>query len=219
MGVGGERVPILGELEGLTLRVQHKQLSCPPPPVSVVDGLIHDIVLGRDFCCKMGTVLNDRQGTLQIQDITITLPTYDEVRPRRSRVKMVAAVVIPPRTEMTVWARLQPVDGQLLDNDCHPLDGVMEPSDKLANEDLLVPRSVATMYRDKMVPVMITNATTEEAKILEGSDIGTFHTLSERKQGEYQLCEGENSKTTATEAGAVPELDLSCPDAYSPSVY
>ena len=93
VGEGGERVPIVGELEGLTIQVQHKHVPCPS--VSVVDGLIHDIVLGRDFCCQTRTILDDRHGTLQIQDVIITLPTYDEIRPRRSRVKLAAAVVIP----------------------------------------------------------------------------------------------------------------------------
>ena len=210
VGVGGERVPILGELQGLTLRVQHKQLACPA--VSVVAGLVHDIVLGRDFCCKMGTVLDDRRGTLQVGDLTITLPTYEEIRPQRSRVRVAAAVVIPPRSGVTIWAKLQPVDGRLLENDPHPLEGVLEPSGKLGHEELLVPRIAATMSRDGTVPVRITNVTAEEATILEGSDIGTFFTITNKEQAEYQLCEEGKDKPDRANLETVPGLDLSCPD-------
>ena len=210
VGVGGERVPILGELRELTLRVQHKQLACPT--MSVVDGLIHDIVLGRDFCCEMGTVLDDRQGTLQIQDMKINLPTYEEIRPQRSRVKIATAVVIPPRTEAIVWAKLHPVDGKLLENDPRPLEGIIEPSSKSNHEEILVPRMVATMSGDGTVPVRITNTTTEEANVLEGSDIGTFYTISEKEEGEYHLCEGGNIESAETNPKPVPGLDLTCPD-------
>ena len=210
VGVGGEQVPILGELQGLTLRVQHKQLPCPT--MSVVTGLVHDIVLGRDFSCEVGMVLDDRRGTLQLRDLTITLPTYEEIRPQRSRVRVAAAVVIPPRSEMTIWAKLQPIDGMLLANDPHPLEGVLEPSEKLSCEELLVPRIAATMSRDGMVPVRITNVTPGEATILEGSDIGTFFTTSNEVQAEYQLCGEGGDEPDRADPETVPGLDLTCPD-------
>ena len=210
VGVGGERVPIIGELRDLTLRIQHTHFTCPS--VSVVDGLIHDIVLGRDFCCKVGTVLDDQLGTLQIQDVTVTLPTYDQIRPRRSRVKVATAVVIPPRTGTTIWAKLEAVDGKLLASDSHSLNGVMEPNGKLDHEDLLIPRIVATMSREGTVPVWISNTTTEEAKVLEGSDIGTFYTISEKEDGEYHLCEGNDDEHAEKTGVIVPGLDLTCPD-------
>ena len=209
IGVGGERVPILGEVRGMTMLIQHRQVECPT--MSVVDGLIHDIVLGRDFCCQMGTVLDDTNGTLQIQDIKLTLPTYEEIRPRRSRVKTACSVVIPPRTETVIWAKLHPVDGRILENDPQPLEGVIEPNGKLAQEDLLVPRAVASMSIEGTVPVRVTNATTEEAKILRGSDIGTFYTLS-ADGGEYDWCEDREVEANSGNGGAVPGLDLTCSD-------
>ena len=209
VGVGGESVPILGEVRGLTLSIKHKQVDCPT--LSVVDGLVHDLVLGRDFCCQIGTVLDDTNGTLQIQDLKLRLPTYDEIRPRRSRVKTVCSVMIPPRSVAVIWAQLQPIDGKILENDPNQLHGVIEPNSKLAKEDLLIPRTVAIMSGEGTVPVKVTNTTTEEATTLKGSDIGTFYTLSTTR-GEYQLCEGRKTETTAADGGRVPGLDLASSD-------
>ena len=209
VGVGGETVPILGEVPGLAIAIQHKKLGCPT--LSVVDGLVHDLVLGRDFCCRIGTVIDDTNGTIQIQDLKLKLPTYDEIRPQRSRVKTTCSVTIPPRSETVIWAKLQPIDGKILENDPHLLNGVLEPNSKLIKEELLIPRTVASMSIEGTIPVKVTNTTTDEATILKGSDIGTFHTLS-MNGGEYKLCEGHKSEAAAAQHGSVPGLDLSSSD-------
>ena len=209
VGVGGETVPILGEVPGLAITIQHKKLGCPT--LSVVDGLVHDLVLGRDFCCRIGTVIDDTNGTIQIQDLKLKLPTYDEIRPQRSRVKTTCSVTIPPRSETVIWAKLQPIDGKILENDPHLLNGVLEPNSKLIKEELLIPRTAASMSIEGTIPVKVTNTTTDEATILKGSDIGTFHTLS-MNGGEYKLCEGHKSEAAAAQHGSVPGLDLSSSD-------
>ena len=109
VGIGGEQVPILGVIEGLSLRVQNKQLTCPI--FSVVGWLIH-IVLGRDFCCQMGTVFDDRSVTLQnsrYRSKSPYPPTQSSIHGDQesgesslNSPKVAAAVAIPPRSETTV---------------------------------------------------------------------------------------------------------------------
>ncbi|MEL6816872.1 MAG: retropepsin-like aspartic protease, partial [Cyanobacteria bacterium J06598_3] len=140
-GAGREPLKILGIAHDVTVSIQGREFVCSS--VAVVDGLVYDVVLGRDFCCRHGTVIDDREGVLRVQGLAIPLPLYSDFKPSRSRVILAATAVVPPRSVMGVRAKVVPVDREF--SNPYGVEGVVEPSLKAWKEDLLVPREVVTV--------------------------------------------------------------------------
>ena len=192
-GAGGEPLQIKGILHDVPLLIQDKPFSCDS--MAVVGGLIYDVVLGRDFCCRYGTIIDDQQGTLTLDGLTIRLPYYSDLQPTRARVLLGATTVVPPRSASIVEATIVPVDGIITNTFSTPLEGVIEPSMTGNREELLIPREVVVVKENRTVPVRLTNLGGEEVRILRGSDVGTFHTInSARLDNEYELCEDEGKR-------------------------
>ena len=110
-GAGGEPLHIVGVLHNVPIQIRGKSFTCSN--VAVVSGLVYDIVLGRDFCCRYGTIIDDQRGELRLAGMTIPLPSYSEIRPTRARVLLTAAAVIPARSVLIVSATVAPLDGKV----------------------------------------------------------------------------------------------------------
>ena len=186
-GAGGEPLHIAGVLQEVPLKVQDKLFTCPS--LAVVGGLVYDLVLGRDFCCRYGTVIDDQSGTLRLAGMKIPLPKYSDIRPSRARILLCATAVVPPRTACVVSAKVVPIDGALAEHPQVPFQGIIEPSGTSAREQVLIPRELVDVDADGLVPVRLTNTGPEEARLLQGADIGTFFALNEgREDNMYELC-------------------------------
>lgn len=205
VGAGGEVLNILGT-EVLDFSIRDKVFCCR---MAVVRGLIYDVILGRDFCCQNGTILDDKQGILYVGDMALPLPTYDEIRPLRSRATTSTVVIVPPRSEQIVWAKLEPIDGHLLHHPTSPIAGVLEPAKmKTDTGDLVISRAVARVDDDLMVPVRMANIGATEIRMVEGEELGTVFTLRGDGEGIYQVCEDDDpaDDETQDDVGRDPEL-------------
>ena len=118
----------------------------------------------------------------------IPLPKYGDIRPSRARILLCATAVVPPRTAC-VSPKVVPIDGALAEHPQVPFQGIIEPSVTSAREQVLIPRELVDVDADRLMPVRLTNTGPEEARPLEGDDIGTFFALNEgREDNMYELC-------------------------------
>lgn len=154
--------------------------------VTVVDDLVYDVILGRDFSCAHRTIVDDDAGTITIGGMTIPLPTREQVRHRRARVRLVSTVTVPARSECIVSCKLKRVDGTRDDETDTP--GIFEPTTAAEREGLLTPRVLVATDGDGNIPIILTNFGTEEVRLLRGSDLGTFFDAVDDSACEYRLC-------------------------------
>ena len=187
-GAGGEPLVICGQVE-VPFSVQTVPFS---QSVLIVRGLVYQVVLGRDFCCRYGTVLDDQAGMLRLQNLEIRLPTYSELGPTRSRVITRSTVVIPPKSEILVSVAVHPLDNGLGPSMGTTWDGVLEPQTTVAAQDWLVPRAVATVDGDRTMPLKILNVSSEEVTVPKETDLGTLYTVDNSNAGGsvYEVLDG-----------------------------
>ena len=186
-GAGGEPLVTTGQIDTpfLIQRVQFAQTML------IVQGLVYQVVLGRDFCCHNGTVSDDQAGVLKIQHLQIPLPTYEELGPRRSRVLTNSTIVIPPRSEVLVNVGVHPLDNGHGPAMGSPWEGVMEPRTASALQEWMVPRTVAKVGTDKSMPLRILNVSVQEVTIPKETDLGTLFTISNKGDGLYEVMEDD----------------------------
>lgn len=199
-GASGEPLAITGVLHDVPVVIQGQTFLVPR--MAAVVGLVYDMVLGRDFCCRYGTIIDDKAGLLRIRDLTITLPEYKDIRPSRSRILLSSTTVVPARTICLVQARVEGVDGVWGSPPCSSAEGVVEPNQPPEGVEVLVPREVVTVGPDRFIPIRLTNPGLQEVRVLRGTDIGTLHTLGNGSGSHYELCEDSgrcvNVNTTST---------------------
>ena len=188
VGASGEPLHIIAVAD-IPMLIEQRQFSVA---MAVVEHLIYDVVLGRDFACRYGTVLDDRRGILKLGDMEIPLPTYDDIRPSRCRVRLGAAVSVPPRSEMVIAAVVKAVDGDARWRPGVRLEGVLEPNEKGCSNNLLVSRAVAGVDERGQIPLRIINISTSEACLLANTDIGTLYTIRDDGMGIYDVSDGED---------------------------
>ena len=188
-GAGGEPLHIAGVLNEVPIQIREQAFTCSS--VAVVGGLVYDIVLGRDFCCRYGTIIDDQQGILRLAGMSIPLPTYSEIRPTRARVLLTAVAVVPARSAVIVPAKVAPLDGKM--RNPSSLYGVFEPSHTAERESILIPREVVTVDSDGTIPIRLTNASFEEVRMLKESDVGTLHSILPGGDNEFDLCDDKRT--------------------------
>ena len=184
IGAGGTSLQVVGELENLSLCIDGVSFRCPV--VTVADDLVYDVILGRDFTCMHRTVIDDDDGSFKIGTMSVPLPSREQVRPRRARVRLLSNVVIPARSESVVAGKLERVDG--VQSDEMGAAGIFEPSTVAEREGLLTPRALVVADDDGCVSIILTNVGSEEVRVLRGSDLGTFYDATNEKDCEYKLC-------------------------------
>ena len=219
-GAGGEPLDIKGVLHDVPIVIQNRTFVTPH--IAVVSNLVYDVVLGRDFCCRFGTVIDDKEGILRIDNLSMALPTQADIRPSRSRVVLATTTVIPARTMCLVRAHVEAVDGVWSGFSDKPVDGVVEPNATIDREKLLIPREVVSISCDGTIPVQLTNLGPEEARILKGTDVGTLHTPVRESEGLFELCDTEHllvNTVGASDVGAeqeskppTPQVDVNISD-------
>ena len=168
-------------------------------------------MLGRDFCCRYGTVLDDRTGTLTLQNLELRLPTYDELGPKRSRVITHATVVIPPKSEILVSVAVHPLGKGRDLTIGTSWEGVLEPQETSPALDWLVPRAVAMVDHDRMMPLKILNVSAEEVTIPKETDLGTLFTINNAGESVYEVLDqvdASHSTRTQTSADIIAQLDI-----------
>ena len=101
-GAGGNALVIVEVLCEVPVSIREESFMCPR--LAVVSGLIYDVILVRDFCCRHRTVIDDEQGVFRIRGVNIPLPTYPEIRPPRARVVLEETITIPGRAVSMVAA-------------------------------------------------------------------------------------------------------------------
>ena len=205
VAAGGETLDIGGSLS-VELMIKDKGFR---HEMAVSKNIIYDVILGRDFCCKVGLVLDDRQAVIRIDEMVIPLPTYEEVRPARARVRVGEAVVIPSRSKCMAMARVEPVHGTWGALSRTRIEGLVEPNQKTFQEGIAMPRVVSLVaFKDGTgsVPIQLINMGEEDAKILKGTDVGTFHVTDGGAGTSYQICEGGEKGIIAScqEHGEIP---------------
>ena len=157
LGAGGVSLKIAEDLEDLPLSINGVIFRCPT--VTVVDDLVYDGILGRDFNCKHRTIVDDNTGTIMIGGMIIPLPSREQVRPRRARVRLVSTVTVPARSECVVFAKLERIDGKKHDET--GMQGIFEPAATTERERLLTPRVLVAADGGGNVPIILTNFGTE----------------------------------------------------------
>lgn len=184
VGAGGGSLQIAGELRDLSLGINGVEFRCPT--VTVVNNLVYDVILGRDFSCAHRTVVDDDAGVLKIGGMHIPLPPREHVRPRRARARLVSTATVPARSECVVSCRLERVDGSR-NGEAGNL-GIFEPTGAAEREGLLAPRVLVAADVDGNIPIILTNFGAEETRVLRGSDLGTFYDAEDDTACDYQLC-------------------------------
>ena len=206
LGASGEVIDIRG-CRQIEFKIQDETFTCR---TAVTRGLIVDLVLGRDFACQYRSVLDDDAGECRIGQLRIPLPSYSEVRPSRSRVRIMQTSAIPPRSEAFVMAQVEPVNGGSRMSPGQSFQGVLEPSEKQHAEHLWVPRLVASVGKDMVIPVKVINTGSTEVSILKHTDVGTLFTVSQSEGDLYNICDqAEHAPDRGRPSSAtIPELDL-----------
>ena len=103
-------------------------------------------------------------------------------------------------------AHVEPVDGG---SDMKPglsFQGVLEPNERQQAEHLWVPRLVATVQEDMIIPIKVVNTGTNEASILKNTDVGTLFTVSHGAGDMYDICD-QTEKLTDESIG-LPNTDI-----------
>ena len=203
----GEVINIQG-CRQIEFKIQDETFTCK---AAVTRGLIVDLVLGRDFACRYGSVLDDEVGECRIGKLKIPLPSYSDIQPSRSRVRILHTASIPPRSEAFVLAKVEPINGGSRMSPGQNFQGVLQPSEKKQASDLWVPRSVAIVRDDMIIPVKVVNTGTDEAKMLKHTDVGTLFTISEGGDDLFAICEEADrapSKSERSSAEVIQGLDL-----------
>ena len=210
VAAGGEALDVYGSISA-DLKIGDKIFL---QEMAVSKNIIYDIVLGRDFCCSVGLVLDDRQAIIQIDEMVIPMPTYEEVRPSRARVRFDNSVTVPARSTCMAMAKLDPIHGTWGALSQSQIEGLLEPNHRAFQEGIAVPRIVSAVeFREGTgsVPVRLFNYGEEDAKILKGMDIGTFHVSDQKAGASYQICDnkgGDETKSCQGQAGLPPGIDL-----------
>lgn len=182
-GAGGHRLDMKGKAS-VAFRIRTLQFV---HTMAVVGGLVYQVILGRDFCCQHATVLDDDAAIFKICGQAIPLPTYEEVRPRRSSVVSATAITVPPRSETIVQVQVNPLDGGYeLDAPGH-WQGVFEPRRGNGKSSWLMPRVVATVGATNTIPAKVMNTGTEEVIVPANTPLGTLYTIQEDGEGVYDI--------------------------------
>lgn len=179
---GGGQVQVVGRAE-VSFSLQAERFM---QHMAVIPGLVYHVVLGRDFCCQHGTVLDDRAGIFKIRNTEIPLPTYEQISPHKARVLTCSQFSIPPRSEMLVEANLEPMDGGILLDKERVWQGVMEPEHDQEGR-WLVPRILATVREGHTVPLKVVNASGHTVQIPQNTEMGVFYTVHENGDGFYEV--------------------------------
>ena len=206
-GAGGEPLIICGQVQ-VPFSIRKVEFV---QSMLVVRGLVYQVVLGRDFCCQYGTVLDDQAGTLRLRNMEIRLPTYSELGPKRSRVITHARVVIPPKSEILVSVAVHPLDKGRGPTMGTSWEGVLEPQVTSAAQHWLVPRAVTMVDHDRMMPLKILNVSAEEVTIPKETDLGTLFTINNDGEGIYEVLDQvDSSYSTRTQPSAdvLAQLDI-----------
>lgn len=194
-GAGGNALVIVEVLCEVPVSIREESFVCPR--LAVVSGLIYDVILGRDFCCRHRTVIDDEQGVFRIRGVNIPLPTYPEIRPPRARVVLEETITIPGRTVSMVAAAVRPLDGSKVESFGDHVSGMVEPNYSADREDILIPRVVVAVADDSTVPIRVTNIGTEEVRLLKGLDLGTFVSMGNMPDDMCELCPEPDDIDTA----------------------
>ena len=128
---GGGTIKVAGRAE-VPFQIRTSQFV---QPMAVIPGLVYQVIIGRDFCCRYATILDDKAGVFKIGKHEIKLPTYEELRPKRAKAITCAAVTIPPRSSAIIKIGLQSADGGVEKEMSTPWDGVLEPCTIDGNQD------------------------------------------------------------------------------------
>ena len=120
-------------------------------------------ILGLDFLENNCCLMNFSSGVLEIQGNSVSLSR--EVSRLCARLKTESAAVIPPRSEMFVWARLDQ------DDDVEEVEGLVEGVGEFGQgEKMAVPRCLLTIKENRVL-VPITNFSEEEKQVSAGTDL------------------------------------------------
>ena len=213
-GAGGNPLVIVEVLREVHMSIRGEPFVCPR--LAVVTGLVYDVILGRDFCCRYRTIIDDEQGMLRVKGLTIPLPTYPEIRAPRGRVILEENVVIPGRSVSMVSAVVLSLDGSVVKSTDVPMSGMVEPSHTAGRDDIMIPRAVVTLANDGSIPVQLTNVGPEEVRLLKGSDMGTFFLMGLKLNDTYEVCPESDGDTVANcNSGGPPLCD---PEDVDPEV-
>ena len=189
---GGGTVSVTGKAH-VPFQIRNTQFL---QPMAVIPGLVYQVILGRDFCCQHRTTLDDRAGVFRIGKHEIPLPTYEELRPRRSKVVTCSAVTIPPRSKLMVDIGIRAADGGRKTSLESPWHGILEPHLTDARQDWYIPRIVATVSDNDTIPVQLTNIQERAVTIQPNTEIGTFYTVQDDGGGMYEVLDGNDAITS-----------------------
>lgn len=192
---GGDKIEVTGLAE-VALSIQSLEFT---QPMMIIPGLIYKIILGRDFCCMHNTILDDKAALFKIKGLHLPLPTYEELRPKKSRVITCSAVSIPARSRTTAYLKVHALDGVPHGPTEGKWQGVLEPCRSEEKHEWRVPRAVTNVKDDGTMPVHITNIGGHSLTIPSGVEVGTFHTIQTDGTGVYEI-----STAALTEQEAEP---------------
>ena len=180
---GGGTIKVAGTAQ-VPFQIRNSQFV---QSMAVIPGLVYHIILGRDFCCRHETALDDRTGVFKIGIHEIPLPTYEELRPQRAKAVTCAAITIPPRSKLMVDIGLRVADRGIKTGQSSSWHGVLEPNSINESPDWCIPRIVATVGDNDTIPVQFTNLQGAPVTIPPCTEIGTFYTIQDDGSGMYEV--------------------------------
>ncbi|MEW8548469.1 MAG: reverse transcriptase domain-containing protein, partial [Candidatus Thiodiazotropha sp.] len=133
----------------------------------------HPVLLGWDFIQGNDVTINGSKSEMTIGASTIQFLPLWRILPRVCSASLKESVVIPPRTEVMVAAKLEPVKNYEIVPDGY--DGVLEAKDIFQNEEgVLVARTAGTVVQGT-TPVKLMNVGESEVKLQANTSVGSFY--------------------------------------------
>ena len=133
----------------------------------------HPVLLGWDFIVKNNTTINRAKAQMNIGSSTVSFLPMWKIMPRVCCASLKETTVIPPRSEMIVAARLEPVKNYEIVPD--GFDGVLEAKEVFKNDaGILVARTAGTVSQGS-APAKLMNVGDSEVTLQANTCLGSFY--------------------------------------------
>ena len=145
-------------------------------------------ILGLDFLENNCCLMNFSSGVLEIQGKSVSLAR--EVSRLCARLKAESPAVIPPRSEMFVWARLNQ------DEDVEEAEGLVEGVGEFGQgRKITIPRCLLTVKENRVL-VPITNFSEEEKQVDAGADLARIESATSLSSISLEHSEEQDDSST-----------------------
>ena len=133
----------------------------------------HPVLLGWDFIQANNITINGAKSEMLVGSSRVEFLPLWKVLPRVSTASLKESIVVPPRCEMTILAKLDPVRNYEVVPD--GFDGVLESKDVFRSEDGIIIARTAGSVKQGMTPVRLMNVSESEVTMQANTILGSFY--------------------------------------------